>query len=50
MKTFPRSLSQASPHPQPLSHPPHSPLRGGMTKDVSLLFHGRGELESLRKF
>jgi len=35
-------LSALTPNPSP--NPPRSPLRGGRTKDVSLLLHGRGEL------
>ncbi|EDX71712.1 hypothetical protein MC7420_2378 [Coleofasciculus chthonoplastes PCC 7420] len=37
----------STPHPQPLSQPPSfPPTRGGMTKDASLLWQGRGEQEN----
>jgi len=32
--------------PSPSPNPPHSPLRGGKTKDASLFLHGRGEKEA----
>jgi len=37
------NLSHNPLSPSPSPNPPHSPLRGGRTKDVSLLLHGRGE-------
>jgi len=35
--------------PSPSPNPPHSPLRGGRTKDVLLVWHGRGEQEGSKR-